>query len=103
MTDGKLADQDGSLFHLVSGWPPLVVIIVALLVLASFIHAHNFGSRLYDEAQRDVRTEGRYSIVQRRVTRRFFERLRARDPHAILYLASCLMWVLLILSLGIFL
>lgn len=83
-------------FRLIDGW---WLVLVAAVVVAG-VYLRRFAHRLYDEARRDTRNQGRYSIVQRRVTRRFFELLRSGDAGAIMYLAVFAVGVLIILSLG---
>jgi hypothetical protein len=84
--------------HLSTQW---WVLILYMLFMVLVLVAAPFASRLYDEARRDPRNEGRYTIVQRRVTRRFFELLRAGDTGAYVYLAAAIAWLLIIVALGV--
>jgi len=75
----------------------LMLGFVVLLAIGLFCNP----GQLYDEARRDPRREGRYALVQPRVTRLFFERLRAGDVQTIMYLACWIGMVLMILALWI--
>jgi hypothetical protein len=77
-----------------------VLLMLGFVVLIAIGWFCNPG-RMYDEARRDPRREGRYALVQARVTRLFFEKLRAGDVQATLYLACWIGNLLIILALVI--
>ena len=84
----------------------LLSLEIRLLLLLGFVVLLAVGlfcnpGQLYDEARRDPRREGKYALVQPRVTRLFFERLRGGDLRTVLYLACWVAMMLIILTLGI--
>jgi hypothetical protein len=78
-------------------------VLAIATILVGFILSARFGSQLYDEAKQDPRREGRYAIVQRRVTRRFIEGLRMRDSRVIFTFAFWIVWALTLLGLAFYL
>ena len=72
----------------------MLLLLLGFGVLLAFCNP----GQLYDEAGRDPRREGKYALVQPRVTRLFFERLRAGDVRTVVYLTCWVGMMLTILA-----
>lgn len=65
-----------------------------------FCYMNWYGRKLWADAKRDPRQEGRYDVITRRSRRLLFERLSRHEPGAILYIVSWLVWAVMVVAMA---